>query len=99
VQERYTRTSRLGHGRENWNKVGVYKTRRAKSGIDCRAKKEKMNIEDKLKQLRIQWKNEPQNRWKIEQQVKVLKLGSRYPEKIVVKKPESFADTVKKELS
>jgi len=46
-----------------------------------------MTIETKLEELRIRWKHEPQNRSTIEAQVKVLKIGEKYPKFISVENP------------
>lgn len=56
-----------------------------------------MTIESKLQQLRVRWKNEPQNRWNIEQQVKVLKLGEKYP-KHIPSEDEKLVNDVKDAL-
>jgi len=40
-----------------------------------------MTIDQKLKELRIKWKNEPENRATIEKQVKVLKIGQNFPDR------------------
>lgn len=54
-------------------------------------------IEQKLQQLRERWRKEPQNRWNIEQQVKVLKLGEKYP-KYIPSEDETLVDDVKDAL-
>ncbi len=56
-----------------------------------------MSIEQKLIELREQWKNEPQNRSKIEMQVKVLKLGQNFP--LIVEEDNPFINSVRKALS
>lgn len=55
-----------------------------------------MSIQDKLQELRIRWKNEPQNRSIIEEQVKILKLGERFPK--YTKPEDPFISNVKKAL-
>ena len=57
-----------------------------------------MTIENKLAELRERWRREPENRSTIEKQVKVLKLGSKYPEYIPVKE-DKFVSSVKEALS
>ena len=52
-----------------------------------------MSLEKKLEQLRIEWREQPENRAKIELQVKVLKLGQRYP-----KNRPQLSQMVKEEL-
>jgi len=54
------------------------------------------NIETKLQQLRVQWTKYPSRRSAIELQVKMLKLGSKYPE--YVKADEPFINKVRKAL-
>lgn len=56
-----------------------------------------MSIEDKLAELREQWRTQPQNRSKIEMQVKVLQIGKNYPELVVIDDP--FVSNVRKALS
>ena len=55
-----------------------------------------MSIEDKLQQLRTEWKQNPLRRSIIEEQVKVLKLGQKYPLKIEIDDP--FVNNVKEAL-
>jgi hypothetical protein len=55
-----------------------------------------MSIEQKLAELREQWRNEPKNRSIIEEQVKVLKVGQKFPLKVEVEDP--FVNNVKEAL-
>lgn len=54
-------------------------------------------IENKLQELRERWRKEPSNRWNIEQQVKMLKLGTKYP-KYIPSEDERLVDDVKDAL-
>lgn len=56
-----------------------------------------MSIQDKLQQLRIEWKQNPQRRSIIEEQVKILKLGEKYPKFVAVE--NTFSNNVRKALS
>lgn len=55
-----------------------------------------MSIEQKLEELREQWKREPENRSKIEMRVKILKIGQLYP--LFAKTEDPFISNVKKAL-
>lgn len=58
-----------------------------------------MSIDQKLEELREQWRKEPQNRSKIMMQVKVLKIGKNAPICIDENKLDSFVNNVKEALS
>ena len=55
-----------------------------------------MTIETKLQQLRIEWKNNPERRKTIEDQVFALKIGQKFPEYTPIEDP--FTSMVKKTL-
>lgn len=58
-----------------------------------------MSIEDKLAELREQWRTQPQNRSKIEMQARVLQIGQKYPKFVSVDDPfKRFVNNVKEAL-